>query len=131
MKILKVGIVGSRMRNSIRDKQLLKDALMYVLRRYPDFTIHLVSGGCPKGADSFAEELAEELGMEISIHYPDLSEWIEPVQRWQFAKSAYERNTLIADECDILIAIWDSKSRGTNDTIQKVDKLGKPVVLLD
>lgn len=125
MKILKVGVVGSRRRNSPRDKALIKQVLARRISQ-GDF-IHLVSGGCPKGADKFAEELSEELGLSISIHYPDIP---SGCARWEYAKACYERNTKIAEECHILIATWDGVSGGTADTIKKAKGMKKPCLLL-
>jgi len=121
--ILKVGIVGSRSRNSLKDKELIKEVLLRQLKK--GINIHLVSGGCYKGTDKFAEELAEELGLGISIHYPDAP---KDCERWEYAQACYDRNTLIANESQILIVLWDGISGGTKNTI---DKMGdKPVVLL-
>ena len=126
-KLISVGIVGSRRRNTARDKELIRLVLTKMMNEY---IIHVVSGGCPRGADSFAEELAEQLGLGISIHAVNLSELTEPVARWEYAQKSYERNTLIAEECHILLTTWDNISGGTKDTIDKVNKLGKPVVYL-
>jgi predicted Rossmann fold nucleotide-binding protein DprA/Smf involved in DNA uptake len=123
--MIKIGIVGSRSRNSSKDKALLKSLLVRQLKRGKDF--HLVSGGCYAGADKFAEELAVELGLGISIHKPEA----EPgCTRWEYARAAYERNLIIAQECDILLAVWDGVSGGTKDTINKAEKLGRTVVIV-
>lgn len=51
---MKIGIVGSRKRNTIQDKQLIEQYLKNV-------TIsEIVSGGCKQGADKFAEEISVE-----------------------------------------------------------------------
>lgn len=100
-------------------KNLIKKVLKHRLKKGDH--IHLVSGGCPKGADRFAEELAKELELGISIHYPKT--W-PGMERWEFAKEAFARNTLIAEECDVLLSLpsYDSKGfpiGGTADTIKK------------
>ena len=125
MTLLRVGIVGSRSRNAPKDKQLIRFVLEKQLEK--GYTLHLVSGGCRKGADKFAEELSEELHLGISIHYPDIK---PDCQRWEYALACYERNTLIANECDILLATWDGTSSGTFDTIKKTKSQNKPVVIL-
>lgn len=119
---MEVGVVGARKRNTHQDKQLIKEIIVSQMRKYQ---IHLVSGGCPKGADKFAEELADELQLGISIHYPDIK---RPCETWEYAKACYERNSLIANECDILIAL-PGDSGGTWDTIRKVEKQGKPLII--
>jgi len=50
--------------------------------------------------------------------------------RWMYRELAYERNTLIAEACDVLLATWDRKSGGTKDTITKTKNLNKPVIIL-
>ncbi len=102
-----IGIVGSRRRNSDRDYRVVRAALLKVFKSGDT----LVSGGCPKGADRFAEEIAEELGVKILIHYPDWS-------KGRFA--GLDRNTFIARDADVLIACVATDRRGgTEDTIRK------------
>jgi hypothetical protein len=123
--MIKLGIVGSRSRNSPEDRALLKSLLVRQLKKGKEF--HLVSGGCSRGADKFAEELAFDLNLGISIHKPDVE---RGCTRWEYARACYARNLTIAQECDILIACHDGVSAGTLDTINKADKLGKTVVTI-
>lgn len=130
MKILKVGVVGSRRRNAPADKEKIRKALKQLIDK-PDVRVHLVSGGCPEGADRFAEELAEEFKIGISIHYPDKESLPDNPQYYDLVKMYYSRNTLIAGECHILISLPASDRKGgTEDTIRKTDVLKKPVVCL-
>jgi hypothetical protein len=129
-KILNIGIVGSRTRNTEHDKDLIRKTLIYFVNKNKNICIHLISGGCPKGADRFAEELANELSLGISIHYPDKSK-LEDDTTWAYAKICYARNTLIAKGCNMLLAVVSPKRvGGTEDTIKKAKQLNKPVVLL-
>ena len=131
MKILRVGVVGARARNTPQDKELIKNAIRHLMKK--DVCVHLVSGGCPKGADRFAEEISNELALGLSNHYPDKSQ-MKDNSRVEYAKICYARNTLIAEECDMLIATpsYDKNGPigGTADTIKKTRLLGKPVVIL-
>jgi thiamine pyrophosphate-dependent acetolactate synthase large subunit-like protein len=128
LKTIKIGIVGSRRRNTEKDKQIVKNAVMHFSTK--ECELVLVSGGCPKGADRFAEELAKELNLPIKIHYPDKSK-LEEDTRWAYTKIYFERNTLIAQDCDILLALpAPDRKGGTEDTIKKATALKKPVVLL-
>lgn len=133
MKLLRIGIVGARVRDTSEDKKTIRNALVYLINKNKNVRLHLVSGGCKKGADRFAEELAEEFQLGISIHYPDESQ-MKNNSRYEYARICYARNTLIAEECDMLLATpaYDEKGAigGTADTMTKVDKLGKPVVAL-
>lgn len=83
----------------------------------------MVSGGCPTGADSFAEILAKKHQIPIMIHYA----------KWNiYGKVAgFKRNTDIATDSDILIATpAQDRTGGTEDTIKKAKKMGKTIVLL-
>lgn len=129
---MKIGIVGSRRRDSEEDWNLLVDKLSELdtthQLRYPYV---FVSGGCPKGADSFAEIIARKLGIHIIIHYPDRGSLPEKPMRWDFAKINYDRNTLIARDSDILIAlVAPDRKGGTEHCIKQYLKLGKTKLFL-
>ncbi|RLI55214.1 MAG: hypothetical protein DRP09_10390 [Candidatus Thorarchaeota archaeon] len=108
-----IGIVGSRRRNSQEDFEFLRRYIKSIVKDGDTF----VSGGCPKGGDRFAEIIAKELGISIRIHYPD----------WSKGRYAgLERNTLIARDADVLIALIAPDRRGgTEDTIRKFKAMGK------
>lgn len=126
MTILRVGIIGSRSRDcDDEDKILVRDIIVRQMNK--GVNLHLVSGGCKKGGDRFAEELAKEFGLPITIFPPKAQ---PGCSRREYAIACYERNLLIAKACDILLAVWDKVSRGTKDTIDKAESLGKTVVIL-
>lgn len=114
-----IGIVGSRRRDSDKDygRTCLAFSKVYLQGD------RIVSGGCPKGGDRFAEIIAKQDGLTITIHYPDWD---------RHGKSAgFIRNSLIAEDCDILIAVVaEDRTGGTEDTIKKAKKLGKKVILV-
>jgi hypothetical protein len=84
----------------------------------------LVSGGCPRGGDRFCEVFAKEYDIPIRIHYADWD---------KYGKSAgYIRNTYIARDADILIAVVQtSRVGGTEDTIVKAQEMKKTVMLVE
>ena len=103
-----IGIIGSRSRNTSIDKRKAK-------RRF--FKIYspgdrIVSGGCPKGGDHFAEEIAKEYGIPILIFYPNWD---------KHGKAAgFVRNSDIAANSEKLIAVVsEDRKGGTEDTIKK------------
>lgn len=112
-----IGIVGSRRRDDISELVRLEEILGKIWR-HPDT---LVSGGCPQGADRFAEILASQYAIPIKIHR---AEW------GKYGKAAGPiRNTLIAQDCDILIALpAPDRTGGTEDTIRKVLAMKKRVI---
>jgi hypothetical protein len=118
-----IGIVGTRRRNSLYDKEQIKKELLKILEEYSD--VKICSGGCSRGGDYFAEELSKEFKLEIKIYKAD----------WhKFGKAAgFIRNTDIARESDILIAcVAPDRKGGAEDTIKKFKKFhpdGKVVLV--
>ena len=83
-----------------------------------------MSGGCPRGGDRFAEVIAKERGLSITIHYPN---W-----KKHGRAAGFIRNSIIADDCDVLIAVVaPDRTGGTEDTVKKAYSCGKRVVLVD
>lgn len=114
MNVIKIGIVGTRRRDTEEDLQLVRKALTEIMKSDSEFII--ISGGCPKGGDRFAEILAKEFKLKITIYYAD----------WKrLGKSAgFQRNTYIAKDSDILIAVVaEDRKGGTEDTIKKFKKM--------
>lgn len=110
---MKVAIVGSRNFSAL---SLVSD---FVSALPEDFVI--VSGGAA-GVDRTAENAAKKRGMKTEIY---LADWN------RLGKAAgMIRNTDIVKACDILIAFWDGKSRGTQDSIIKACKAKKHVYII-
>ena len=107
-----IGIVGSRRRvSTIADFRKVKKALEKVYKKGD----YIVSGGCRRGADEFAERLARQQGLPILIFHAN----------WKkFGRVAgFLRNTDIAVTSDILIAcVAKDRKGGTEDTIKKFEK---------
>jgi len=104
----RIGVIGTRRRDTFLDYKAVQEAF-YEIYHDGDW---LVSGGCPKGGDSFAAKMALKYGMPILTFYPD----------WRkYSKSAgFIRNTFIAEHSDILIAcVSEDRTGGTEDTIKK------------
>lgn len=105
----RIAIVGSR-----TFKRL--ELVAKFVRSLPYDTV-IVSGGA-KGVDSTAENIAKHLGMKTDIYLPDYA---------RYGKSApMIRNSLIIENCDEVVAFWDGVSKGTKDSIDKAERLGKP-----
>lgn len=45
--------------------------------------------------------------------------------------SPLERNKLIVDECDCVLAFWDGQSHGTKFTIDYAKEKGKPIKIIN
>jgi hypothetical protein len=111
---MKIGIVGSRRRNSPADRIKIVyqvSACAYAFKEELD----IISGGCYLGADKFAEEIAKDCNYDITIHRPNYYKYGR--------KATFVRNELIAKDSDILIAcVSPDRKGGTEDTIRKFKK---------
>lgn len=107
-----IGVVGGR---NFNDYQLLTEVLS-------NHQISKIISGGARGADSLGERYAKENGIEVEIYRPDWD---------KYGKSAgFLRNTTIVENSEIIIAFWDGKSHGTQDTINKCKKSGKEVIIV-
>jgi len=108
---MKLGIVGSRRRATGKDLILIKKR---VEELQPEM---IISGGCSEGADHFAEMIAKEFGIPITIYYPKL-ESTKRYSYYEIVKANYARNKLIAQNSDRLIAlVAPDRKGGTEHTI--------------
>lgn len=107
-------IAGPRTMN---DPRPLVDAVR--ASGWKDKIIGVISGGCPTGADHYAELWCALWAVPMKVFPAD----------WKaHGKAAGPiRNRQMAAEGDALIALWDGKSRGTANMIQEAKKRGLPV----
>lgn len=111
----KIGIIGTRRRIKSEDYNSVEKKFF----QFYEEGDWIISGGCPKGGDRFAEIIAEKYGIPILIYYPNYRKY----GRYQAPKN---RNTEIAILSDILIAcVAEDRTGGTEDTIEKFIQLGK------
>jgi hypothetical protein len=126
---MKLAVVGSR---DITDKEFIFNKLDEIHKITP---ITLIISGGALGVDSIAEEWARiNISNEPLVFIP---KWTEATPGVPMKKDKYgrlynpiaglNRNTLIVEACTHLLAIWDGKSGGTNDSIKKAKKLNKIV----
>jgi len=114
-----IGIIGSRRRNTLVDARMVEAAFLSVY--HPGDRI--VSGGCPRGGDRFAESLAAQYDVPIVIHRAD---WARYGRR-----AGFVRNVDIARDADVLIAcVAADRTGGTEHTIREFQKAGKSRVVL-
>jgi predicted Rossmann fold nucleotide-binding protein DprA/Smf involved in DNA uptake len=114
-----IGIVGTRRRDTDEDNNLTWLKFLEIYEKGDT----IVSGGCPKGGDRFAEIIAKMYDIPIKIHK---AEWSK------YGRGAgMVRNTYIAQDADVILAVvaLDRKG-GTEDTIKKALKLGKKVICI-
>ncbi|CAH1002701.1 hypothetical protein LEM8419_03573 [Neolewinella maritima] len=118
---MRVIIAGSR---TFTDYDLLVSTCDRILANTE--VTHIVSGGngtkkdgiATQGADAMGEQYAAERGYLVKQFLPDWSNG---------PKGGPERNALMADNADALIAFHDGKSRGTADMIRRAKAAGLKV----
>ena len=127
MKIMSktIGIIGCRIRNGQSDFQQCKTKFLEIYEKGDK----IVSGGCPKGGDKFAEIIAKELGLteENGMLVLHRTEWDK------HGKSAgFVRNKYIARDADVLIAVVSPERKGgTEHTIDIAKSLNKKIILCE
>lgn len=122
-KTLYIGIVGSRRRDTSQDYVLVFAAFSKILIDTHHTSLShvvIVSGGCPLGADKFAEEMARTHSIRTLIHKPNRESYLDTPEPWRSTKQNYDRNYLIArDARDYLIAcVASDRKGGTENTIR-------------
>ncbi len=113
---MRIGVVGSRRRTD-------REAVEACISELAPATV-VVTGGA-KGPDQWAEAAARARGLTVVVHRPDL----QSVRvYYQAAQRHYDRNQRIIDDCDQIIAfVASDRTGGTEDTIRRAERTGKPV----
>jgi len=116
-----IGIVGSRKQDSNKDYKAVFKAFKKIYDRMGEDSI--VSGGRQKGGDRFAEVISKTIGIPIMIHRANWGKYRK--------EAGSIRNTLIAKDCDILIAcVSEDRSGETEDIIKKAEEQGKQIIIV-
>lgn len=118
-----VAVVGSRRR---KDELNVRELVRELFTKHGSDLV-IVSGGC-RGVDSWAEDEARKLGVEVKIFKPDLNgtkDYYDVVSRY------YERNKKIAEYAidGIYAFVTRTREGGTENTIKHAQKLGRKIVL--
>jgi len=125
---MKVIVAGSR---HITDYQLVSQVISDTLAKYNIQITEIVSG-CAAGVDSLGEQWALENGIKVEPFESNWDDITVPnalirTNKWgkQYnARAGFQRNERMAEYGNVLIAIWDGKSRGTKDMIDRATKHG-------
>lgn len=125
MRELRVGIVGSRRRCSLKDRKIVFD-IVKKLKDLRDVDVTVVSGACRLGADNFAAEAARFYGVKL-VEFPVPKK--QYTHRGEFAMEAFARNRLIAENSDYGFALVHSSRTG--GTVSHYNDLKKKVFLVD
>jgi len=107
---MKVAVIGSRTLHL----ENLRDYL-------PDDTTEIVSGGA-KGIDADAKRYALQNHIALTEFLPDYQRYCRV--------APLKRNIQIIDYADIVLAVWDGKSRGTKYVIDQCKKKNIPLKII-
>lgn len=107
---MKLAIIGSRNCPPID--------ILSQLKKIPDT---IVSGGAI-GVDTYAREFAKKHGLRMIEYFPNYELYGK--------RAPLERNKLIINECDCVLAFWDGKSHGTKFTIDLAKEANKPIKIV-
>ncbi len=104
---MKVAVIGSRGLTNVE-----------ISKYIPENVTEIISGGA-RGIDTLAEEWANKNGISKTIIKPEYE---------RYKRGApLKRNEKIVELADVIIALWDGKSRGTKFTIDYAKELKKEV----
>lgn len=125
---MKVAVIGSRI---FTNYKLMENKLDKLHQLRP--ITEIVSGGAT-GADELSEVWAELNDIPTKIFLPNWDDISAPDavvknNRWgkpYDSKAGFRRNAKIAEYADIIVAFWDGKSHGTEDTLRKAQNLRVP-----
>lgn len=113
--MLRIIIAGGR---DFHDVLLMEKELNKITVGMHGGDVQIISGEA-RGADTLGIKLARSYNANIAIF---------PAQWSVYGKSAgYKRNTLMADNADVLLAFWDGTSKGTGHMIQLAHDKGLTV----
>lgn len=113
---MRIAIVGSR-------RYTNKGAVTAFVQDLPADSV-VISGAC-EGPDQWAAEAARARDLQVIEHKPDLTGC---VQRFEYTKRYHARNQVVADDCETMAAfVAPDRKGGTEDTIRRAKKAGKPV----
>ena len=130
---MRVGIIGSR---TYQNKRKVREMIFKLKQEFKN-ELTIVSGGCTDGADKFAKKYALELDCKYIEFNPahtqrNLYSALHDAYYGKdyAAKWFFQRNKMLANYVDYLIAFMDTDSNGTVNTIKEARKKGKKVVVM-
>lgn len=127
MKKVRIGIVGSRRRNTLADRMIVYDIVRTAIRKFGKENVVIVSGACSRGADHFAAEAAKVFGVELLEFPVPLDPPIAEGDRNEYRKRAFARNRLIVENSGIVFAlVHEDRKGGTENTVWHCKDLKVP-----
>lgn len=126
---IRIGIVGSRRRNTLADRRIILDIVRSAVAAFPEKHITIVSGGA-SGPDTFAREAAELFGLDYSDHPIPKDPPI--TSKFEFRQRAFARNRDIVIDSNLIFAlVHHDRTGGTENTLEHAVELQKKYFLVD
>lgn len=114
----RIGIIGTRRRDTPAIQRLIEEELWKIYEE-GDW---IVTGGCPKGGDRFAEAIAKANGIPILTFYPNYKRYKQGAPIVRNGPVAENSDTVIAcvvNPEDSIHEILQRKKGGTEDALRK------------
>ena len=130
---MRVGVIGSR---TYENKRKIRDMIFMVKNKFKE-DLTIVSGGCKDGADKYAKKYALEMGCNYIEFNPahtqrNLYSALHDAYygKEYNVKYFFQRNKMLVDYIDYLIAFVSDDSNGAMYTVNAAKKKGKKVVII-
>lgn len=118
METIKLAIIGSR---TFNDYEFLKATVDRIIKE-KNLNVGLIISGGAKGVDNLAHRYSDEKQLEIKRYN---AEW------GKYGRAAgLKRDFEIIDDCNMCIAFWDGKSRGSKHSIDLCSKQNKKCIII-
>jgi hypothetical protein len=108
-------------------QKVLWDMCSVYFRRYggqdDNWVASIISGGA-RGGDAIGERYAKKNGIKLQV-FP--AEW----DKYGRKSAGMIRNGVMEKEAHAVLAIWDGKSSGTRNMIERMHNAGKAAVIIN
>lgn len=113
---MKLAIIGSR---NFTDSKLARQIFS---RYFGSIGVKEIVSGGAVGADTCGKIVAQKFGLKLTEYIPD----------WKkYGKSAgFVRNREIIENSDMVLAFWDGKSKGTQNSLSVAKNLKKDTFII-
>src|SRR6056300_408301 len=120
---MKVCIIGSR---SLDKAEKVFPIIDRFIKEHGTGTLTFLLGSA-KGVDPLSKKYAEARGIDVVEFIP--YHLIDPTADFD-SKYFFIRTKQMIDNADRVLAIWDTKSKGTHYAIKYAQKLEKPIMII-
>lgn len=113
---MNLAVIGGRTYNNYSELESVVDSIVL------GFGVTTIVSGGADGADTLAEKYAKERGLNTIIHIPN---W----EKHGHAAGLIRNKDIIGDS-EIVVAFWDKKTRGTENSINLAKSQNKITMIV-